>query len=290
VLVENLVIVLGGAAVSVALSVAAVPLIARFGGDRIPRLESAGYGAAGWLASIALAALCGLLFGLPACWHAVRMFANEGSRAGARFTASRSRLRFGSALIAVEVALAFVVLTGAGLLVRSFVAILNEDPGFRAGRILAAQVKLPGRYDWEKAQAFFNDRLAPALRGLPGVEAVASFNSIPMSLGPTERSRYATRFGVPGALTEPGHYPVAQLRWVSEDYFRVLGIPLERGRFFNATDRGKERYILNRALAERYYPNRNPVGKQLIMDVGTARPSLADIVGVVGNVRDGCAT
>jgi ABC-type antimicrobial peptide transport system permease subunit len=163
---------------------------------------------------------------------------------------------------------------------------MNEDPGFRADRILATRLKLPGCYDWNKAQSLFNDTLAPRIMRLPGIEAVASSNSIPMSLGPTERSRYATRFGVPGVTTDPGNYPVAQLRWVSEDYFRVLGMHLINGRLFNTGDRGKNRYVVNRALSERYFPNQDPAGRQLIMDVGTAKPTTADIIGIVSDVRD----
>jgi len=283
---ENLVIALGGAVLSIALSISAMPVIRHFAAAYVPRLETATYGADTWVAILALAAFCLLLFALPACWQAARTRSAPGAWAGARLTQSRVRRRFGAALISLEVALAFVVLTAAGLLVRSFSAIMDEDPGFRANRILATRLKLPGRYDWNKAQALFNDTLAPRIMQLPGVEAVASSNSIPMTLGPTERSRYATRFGVPGAPTDPGNYPVAQLRWVSEDYFRVIGMHLVSGRLFKAADRGKDRYIVNRALAERYYPNRDPAGRQLIMDVGTAKPTTAEIVGVVSDVRD----
>ena len=284
VLVENLVIAFAGAVVSVMLSFLAVPLIARFGGGRIPRLESAGYGVS-LDPQLRTGRALRPAVRFPAFWNAIRLSHNESARAGARFTASRSRTRFGSALIAVEVALSFLVLTSAGLLLRSFAAIINEDPGSTPIALSPLRSSCrPVRLGKSTGVPLRKTTASPAAVAWRG--AVASTNSVPMGLGPTERSRYATRFGVPGVATDPGHYPVAQLRWVSEDYFRVLGIPLEQGRYFDSADRGKERYILNRAFAERYYPNQNAAGKQLIMDVGTAKPSRADIVGVVGNVRD----
>jgi predicted permease len=286
VVAENLVIALAGALLSIALSMTAMPLIRRFATGDVPRMESATYGADAWVSIFALAAFCVLLFALPACWQVLRTHSDQGAWAATRMTQSRVRRRFSAALISLEVALAFVVLTAAGLLIRSFSAIMNEDPGFRADRVLTTRLKLPARYDWNKAQSLFNDMLAPRIMQLPGIEAVASSNSIPMSLGPTERSRYATRFGVPGVTIESGNYPVAQLRWVSEDYFRVLGMRLISGRLFNAADRGKNRYVVNRALAEQYFPNQDPAGRQLIMNVGTAQPTTADIAGVVSDVRD----
>jgi predicted permease len=215
VMAENLVIALAGALLSIALSMTAIPLIRRFAAGYVPRMEFATYGADAWVSIFALAAFCVLLFALPACWQVLRTHSGQGPWAATRMTQSRVRRRFGAALISLEVALAFVVLTAAGLLIRSFSAIMNEDRGFRADRILATRLKLPVRYDWNKAQSLFNDTLAPRIMQLPGIEAVASSNSIPMSLGPTERSRYATRFGVPGVTPDPGNYPVAQLRWVS---------------------------------------------------------------------------
>jgi putative ABC transport system permease protein len=107
-----------------------------------------------------------------------------------------------------------------------------------------------------------------------------------MSLERTERSRYATRFGVPGQIYEEGRFPVAQIRWVSPDYFRVLKIPLRRGRLFTDADLGKPLYVINETLARHFFPHHNPIGKNLLTDVVTSSPGLVQVVGVVGDVRD----
>ena len=132
----------------------------------------------------------------------------------------RGKSRLGFLLLAGEVAMAFLVLAGAALLARNFAALLAEAPGFEAQRVLEIP-NLPLNGEWD-------NKLAPALMRLPGVHAVATVNSAPMSLGPSERSRFATRFGIEGRVFEKGSFPVALIRWSTPDYFQVLGIPLRQ--------------------------------------------------------------
>src|ERR1039458_9155510 len=103
--------------------------------------------------------------------------------------------------------MAFVVLMGATLLVRSFVALLSEDPGFRSKGVLAMEVPMhSSRYDDTKSAQFWKTQLLPAVLALPGVEDVAMANCAPMSLAPTAHSRFATRFGIEGRTFDPGRY------------------------------------------------------------------------------------
>lgn len=170
--------------------------------------------------------------------------------------------------MACGVAIAFVVLSGAALLFRSFAALLSEDPGFKMKGLLAVEVPMSSsRYNWYGTAKFFNERLKPALQSLPGVEAVATANCAPLSLGSAEHSRYATRFGVEGRTFKAGRYPVALIRCVSPDYFRVLGITLKWGRWLTEGDRDKARYLINETLARRFFP-------------------LVAIAGVVGDIRE----
>jgi predicted permease len=200
---------------------------------------------------------------------------------------SKPRSALGSILIAAEVAMAFVVLTGAVLLVRSFAALLSEDPGFQAKGVLAMEVPLPSsRYDWNKAARFLNTQLLPAVRALPGVVDAAAANCAPMSLALTAHSRYATRFGIEGRTFEPGRNPVAQLRWVTPDYFRVLGIPLKKGRWLTEADEGKPVYMINETLARRFFPHADPTAHRLIMGVMDPHQNPIEIAGVAGDVRD----
>ena len=200
---------------------------------------------------------------------------------------SKPRSALGSILIAAEVAMAFVVLTGAALLVRSFVALLSEAPGFQANGVLAMEVPMPSsRYDWNKAARFLNTQVLPAVRALPGVESAAAANCAPMSLALPAHSRYATRFGIEGRTFEPGRNPVAQLRWVTPDYFRVLGIPLKKGRLLTEADEEKPVYMINETLARQFFPHEDPTAHRLIMNVMDPHRDLIEIAGVAGDVRD----
>jgi putative ABC transport system permease protein len=280
---ESLLLALIGGALGAALAVAAGGLLQRMAQGQIPRLEPLGL--AGYTPMFVLAAsiLCGVLFALPAC---VPVFRAQAAPAAAR-SISKPRSTLGSILIATEVAMAFVVLTGAALLVRSFAALLSEAPGFDAKGVLAMEVPMPSsRYDWDKAARLLNTQLLPAVRALPGVENVAAANCAPMSLSPTGRFRFATRFGIEGRTFDPGRYPVAQYRWTSPDYFRVLGIPLKRGRWLTEADRNQPRYLINETLARQFFPHEDPTLHRLIMGVMDPHRDLIEIAGVVADVRD----
>ena len=280
---ESLLLALIGGACGALLAFAASGVLARMAQGRIPRMEELDGAGHAPLFVLALSLLCAMLFALPACAQVLRVETHPV--AGRSMSKSRSPL--GSILIAAEVAMAFVVLMGAALLVRSFAGLLSEDSGFRAKGVLAVEVPLPSsRYDGQKTAQFLNSQLLPVVRALPGVEAVAAANCAPMTLGPTEHTRYASRFGIEGRTFEPGRYPVAQLRWVTPDYFRVLQIPLRRGRWLTEADRDQPHYLINETLARRFFPHADPTAHRLIMGVMDPHQSLIDIAGVVGDVRD----
>jgi hypothetical protein len=116
---------------------------------------------------------------------------------------------------------------------------------------------------------------------------VAAVNSAPLTLGVTEHSRFATRFGVEGITFQPGTYPVAQNRWMTANYFSVLGVPLLRGRWLSDSDRNLPRLLVNETLAHRFFhDDASTVGKRVVLGVMDPSPQLYEIVGVVGDVRD----
>lgn len=284
-LAENMVLALAGGVLGAGLAYLSLPVIRRLAAGEIPRPDSIAFTPGTLLFTGAAALLCVILFGLPLLMQArsVDLYRTMQQSAGISLTHRRSL--FGSIIIAAEIALAFVVITGAGLLYRSFAALLNESAGFDARGVLAVNVGLAAG-NWEQSASLFENQLAPRIRHIPGVTSVAAANCAPMTLGATERSRYATRFGVPGRVFEPGKFPVAQARWITPDYFRTLRIALKRGRFFTESDAGKERFIINEALARRFFPDQDPVGKQLLMNVVSPKPELVSIIGVVADVRD----
>jgi putative ABC transport system permease protein len=189
--------------------------------------------------------------------------------------------------MASEVALGFVAFATALLLVRSFLALVAIQPGFDGSNVLAIDVSLSARdRGWEHAARIFETSLEPELAGLPGVQAVATTNVAPMSLERTQLGRFTTQFGIPGVRFDEDSYPAAQVRWVSEDYFNVLGIPLLQGRMLLQSDRGKPRYLINDSLAMRFFSAEDPVGKHLLIDIGGPQPRSVEVAGVVADVRD----
>ncbi len=265
VLTESLLLAGAGGAVGLALAA---------GTSHLLPFEPAARQTPVWLFAIVISAVAGVLFGLPACWQVLR----ERRRLSASTRSiARGRSRLGFVLLAGEIAMAFLVLAGAALLARNFAALLSEAPGFQAERILEIpNLPLSGG----------TDKLTPALRQIPGVQDVAAVNSAPMSLGPTEHGRFATRFGIQGRVFDKGSFPVAQIRWGTPGYFRVLGIPLRSGRWLTASEADQNRVLINETLARRFFPSQDPVGQQLILNVMDAKQSSNEIVGVVGDVRD----
>jgi putative ABC transport system permease protein len=197
--------------------------------------------------------------------------------------ASSGRLR--DALVIAEVALSLLLLIGAGLLIKSYARLQNVSPGFEANNLLTAQLSLPpARYGKAEAVKVFYDKLAVRLGDLPGVEAVGAASVAPLS-GINARTEF-TIAGRPPAT--PNETPAAQDRWVSPGYFRTMQIPLRQGREFTEFDheRAAGVVIIDEVLAQRYWPQGNPLGAHLSLDYGTGeKPRDFEIIGVVGNVK-----
>ncbi|HUJ21028.1 MAG TPA: ABC transporter permease, partial [Bryobacteraceae bacterium] len=286
-LIESVSIAVIGGALGLLLALYLTPALASLAAKNIPRLAEISTDRGVFLFNFAISSLCGLLFGLPAAFHGARANINDLLKQSAGSSFGLRRMRAGGVLIAAEVALSLAVLIGASLLVRSFAALLRVDPGFRAEGVVTMQVHLPvPKYDWEKAGKFFRDSLFPQIRKLPGVIEVAGANTAPMIIDRTEHSRFATRFGIVGRTFEPGKFPVAQLRWVTPEYWNVMRIRLERGRLLAEKDQNKPMMVISESLARKFFPGQDAVGKHLFMDVMTSQPYPVEIAGVVGDTRD----
>lgn len=230
-----------------------------------------------------LAALAsGLLFGLAPAWQSSRMNLNESLKEGGRAgSEGRGRRRLRGALVVAEVALTLVLLAGAGLLLRSFLRLQEVNPGFQPQGVLTAQVSLPrARYGEEQKIISFYRELMVRTKNLPGVQAVGISMSLPPNL-----LEISNPFAVEGQPLPPGQTrPLAEEMTISPDYFTALGVPLLRGRFF--TDADKENIlIINEAMARRYFPNEDPVGKRLQTGDPAPNSPWETIVGVAGNVK-----
>ncbi len=233
---------------------------------------------------VAVTAGSGLLFGLlPSLWSgraAQAAVLREGGRQGAP---GRSARRAAEALVVAEVALALLLVTGAGLLVRSFWRLEHVDPGFDARGVLTVTLDLPDhRYgNREKVHTFYTS-LLERLRQLPGVESAAATSDLPL-----EGTGYTSDFAVAGR--GPDDYGTEVLhREVTPGYFHTMRVPLLRGRAFTAADRlGSVPVVLiNEALARKFFRGEDPVGQRVAFDKHPDSTSVwRTIVGVVGDER-----
>lgn len=274
-LVETMVLSLTGGGLGILAAIFTLPLIQNLAEGEIPRINGAALN------------LSVLLFGTLCSFLVAVLFASPSYTISSATTrgASVRRARLSSILLGSEVALSVTVLLAALVLVRSFSLTLHTEPGFRTANTLAVHVPLADR-DWNKSYNLFHDRIAPELEHVSGVQAVAAVNSLPMTLRTTEHSRYATRFGIVGKNFEPGRFPTAQIRWCTPNYLQVLGVPLIRGRFLMEEDHNQPRYVINQAFADRYFPHADPMKAEILLNVTGPRPDRAEIVGVVGDMRE----
>jgi predicted permease len=264
---------------------AALPMMVRMSHGRIPRLEGVELDGHALFLGLCASCLIAFLFGLPACWQVARAGLSETLAAADLRVSSGLRSWLTTLLMTSQIALSLAVLITASILVRSFALTLKTDPGFQPTGLLAI-TSVPIAQDPDKSSQAFNDRMLPALKSISGIQQVAAVNSLPMTLGSTEHTRYATRFGIPGKASAPGQYPVAQIRWCTPNYFQVLGIGLKSGRFLADTDHNEPHYLVNAVFSRRYFPNRSAVGQKLLLNVVSANPDTAEIVGVVDDIHE----
>jgi predicted permease len=282
---EMLVLTLGGGLLGLGVGWAGLRAIAALGGDRLLPNVDLRLDATVCLAALAGAVLVGLMLALPVVWHGLHgnlaAALSVESRGG---TTSRATHRLRHALIVAQFALAFVLLTGAGLLGRSFVRLLAVQPGFAPAQVLTGTIPLPrAQYGELKVRLPVIERLTRELRALPGVTAVSVSSNIPFS---GDGSNNATT--VVGHEPKPGES--LQTHWtsgVTGDYFTVFGIPLRAGRLLTADDtaRGERVCVIDESVARRYWGTASPLGGQLFNGTGRPGEKPYTIVGVVGAIK-----
>ena len=278
-LVEGVALSVSGGVAGVLLAWVLVRLVARTSAVELPRAGEISVNGTVLVFALALSIGVGLIVGLAPVLQVGRSALAATIAAGGRSTGSRRRAASRDVLIATELALAIVLLVGAGLLIRSFHAVISRDLGFTPDRAVAAELSLPPtRYSGRHASDFYAE-LFSTIRAVPGVTAVGATNSLPLGSGAM------------GFVAVEGQADVgagAGYRVVSDDYFRAMGIPLLRGRFFGpGDDSGTTRVTLvNRAMAERFWPGQDPIGKRFkAKSMEWKDTPWLTVIGVVGNVR-----
>jgi putative ABC transport system permease protein len=206
---------------------------------------------------------------------------NEVLKEGGRNTSAGAGHRLRSALVISEIALAVVLLIGAGLMMKSLYRLLQTNVGFNTENLLTMTVILPATKYTEPSQSInFNDQLRERVQGLAGVSGAGTVNILPLNGGNT------TRFNIEGdPVPPPGQEVEANIRTVSDNYFQTLGIPLLAGRNFDASDKpnGQSVVIIGKSVADRLFAGRDPIGRKIKYSAIEAPGDL--IVGVVGDVK-----
>jgi putative ABC transport system permease protein len=232
--------------------------------------------------NFSLSVTAGLLFGTLPALRASQTALTETLKAGSRtlgggFGASRLR----ASLVVSQVALTVVLLTGAGLLIKSFVRLQQAPLGFRPERLLTARIALPrSAYTTPEQRRGFADRLLEEVRRQPGMQEAALTSFLPFATG-----NYYFGVLMDGQEERKPGMPGANFRSVSPDYFRVMGIPLRTGREFSSADHERAPLVavINETMAKRYWPNANPIGQRIKETMGSG--GWREIVGIVGSVR-----
>ncbi|MFP5264641.1 MAG: ABC transporter permease [Blastocatellia bacterium] len=287
-LTESMLLALTGGAFGILLALWGTDVLVSLSPANLPRVKEVGVDGYVLAFTLLISALTGVLFGLAPALQASKPDLNEALKEGSRGSSEnlgRGPLR--RLLVIFEMAAALVLLIGAGLMVKSFLRLSEVNAGFDPRNVLAMTLSLPrAKYKEPRAQAAFFREAFERIEGLPGVESVGAINDLPLG-----GDRDSTAFAVEGRpAPPPGERPSTEWRLVNPDYFKAMSIPVLRGRAFteeDATDAPRV-VVINDSFARRFFPNEDPVGRRIILDltISNAAPVAREIVGVAGDVRD----
>jgi putative ABC transport system permease protein len=243
--------------------------------------------------------LTGIVFGLVPALYAARPDIAGMLRESVRSSSRGGMHRLRSALVVAEMALAVVLLVGAGLLIKSFVALVHVNPGFRTENVVTFDLSLPAaKYATDAQRTAAIDNVVTRLAALPGTERVGVVNGRPLG-----RMLMMTMFDVTGQpANDPLHRTIVEVHPASPSFFNAMGMTLEKGRLYTESENrrdGHQVVVINGEMARRYFPGQNPIGKEITLGITyNEQRSPADtlgvqgeIVGIVGDVKQrGLAT
>ena len=285
-LTESMLLALVGGAAGLALAYVLHTGLLALVADRIPvpRIEQVTLDSTVVIFTLVLSLITGLVFGIvPAVFAtgAVNDTLREGGRHG---SGPRARRALGT-LVVAEIALSLVLLAGAGLLIRSFLALQNVDPGMRTEGVLTARVSVSGqRYNTPKAIGDFYANVVQKIAAIPGVESASAVSFLPMAgLGIGTSFHRLDR-----AKPEPGQLPSTDVKPVAPNFFKTMGIAHVAGRDFTPADTldSPQVAVVSQTLVREFFANEDPIGKRLNVSIGSAPEGMnVEIVGVVGDIK-----
>lgn len=282
-LTESIVLSVSGGVLGLALAIWGVRLLVALIPKDTPRLEEISLDYRVVFFTLGISLVTGLIFGLVPAFQSSKPELNETLKEGGRGGAEgRRRLQLRNFLAVSEVALALVLLIGAGLLIKSFRRLQEVRPGFEPSQLFTMRVALTNsKYsDFQKSRAFF-EQLFDRFKARSEIQSVGAINSLPFGGGGGDRG--FTIEDQPIAVGEP--HPDEQIRFISAGYFNAMAIPMLRGRDFTFRDLPDtpQVAVINQAMAKKYWPNQEPMGKRL--SFSQRSPKWYEVVGVVGNVK-----
>jgi predicted permease len=285
-LTESAVLSLLGGVIGLLLAYIAVRAFLAFGPGQMPRLDEVGINSGVLLFTFVVCVGSGLLFGLVPALESSRPSLSDPLKENNRSSSSASAYRTQRALLVVEVGLAMLLMVGSGLLIRSFVRLTDVNPGIQTDHVITAAISLPNKYSNPAQVTQFWQQFLEKVQTLPGVKAAGITMSLPPNL-----LAITNPFTVEGQGYDRNRpLQLAEEMAVSPDYFRSLGIPLVKGRFFSPSDRVEGEkdpkiVIINQTMAKQYFGGNDPIGGRL--QTGDPDPGAPweTIVGVVGDVK-----
>jgi putative ABC transport system permease protein len=285
-LTESVLLSIIGGLAGVVLAIWSLDLLTAIGSKTVPRLREVNLDATVLAVTLLVSMVTGVFFGLAPALASAKPELTEALKEGGRgATSGLRRHRLRNAFVVAEIALALVLLVGAGLLIKSFVRLQNVNPGFNSRNVLTMELALPVlKYPRGKPVIDFYAEVDRRIKTIPGVKYTALTSILPLSGSNSDSSFHIEGFDE----KQTGVYPDEEIRIVTPDYFRVLETPLLKGRFFTGADTADAPgvVIINQAMAKKYWPNEEAVGKRINFNDGDPqRIKWGTVVGVVTNIR-----
>ncbi len=281
-LTESMLVALAGGAGGLAVAFLGIAALKTWGPANLPRLDTVGIDATVLAFAFVVSVTASLLFGVIPALRSTKLSLSETLKVGGTRGTSHGRAGFRNALVVTQVALSLMLMAASGLLVRSYLRLQGVDAGFNAEHLLRAEIQLPTwRYQAPEEIASAWTQLHERLLAMPGVVSVGAVDQVPIRSGGTWNVVYPVE-RPPTNAAERARFG-AQRRFVSDDYFDALGIPILTGRAFESTDRAGDAgvLIINATMAERWFPGENPLGKELFVWGQNWQ-----VVGVAADIRE----
>lgn len=285
-LTESAVLAIAGGLLGLLFAILGTAQLAAIGGGDLPRFTYINMDMRVLGFTLLVSVLTSVLFGLIPALQSSKTDLNETLKEGGRGAGEgQSRTRLRSVLITAEIAIAVVLLVGAGLLLQSLWRLQNVETGLKSDKLMTMEIGLPEVKYTADQQGVFYHQLQERLSALPGVESASAVYPVPLST-----SRITISFDIEGQNVPSSEKPSSDFRVVSLNYFRTMGIPLIKGRDFDERDNRNAPgvIVVNELYADKFFSGENPIGKRVRPSISfepDKEPTWREIVGVVGNVR-----